>query len=127
MKRRKFILLSAAGISAVALPALLLQSCKLKYGSSLAIPHQLTFIWDEETMIAAGKLYQQRFPEENNERTLITLLKKDVPEGNDTSSSLEQKSILDFKADRIVLLDGWILSVTEGRQCALFSLSHTNS
>jgi hypothetical protein len=28
----------------------------------------------------------------------------------------------DFAAGRTVMLDGWVLAVTEARQCALFSL-----
>jgi hypothetical protein len=29
----------------------------------------------------------------------------------------------DFAAGRTVVVDGWVLSVTEARQCALFSLA----
>jgi hypothetical protein len=36
--------------------------------------------------------------------------------------SLEQRVRDDFAAGRTVLVDGWVLSATEARQCALFSL-----
>ena len=127
MKRHNFILLSGVGLAAAAMPAVVLQSCKINYDSSLAKPQQLTFIWDKETMIEAGKAYQQQFPGENSERKLVKLLKEDIPEDNATSSDLEQKIIDNYKKDKTVLLDGWILSVTEGRQCALFALKQTNN
>ncbi len=126
MKRRQFILKSAGGLAIVLMPALILQSCKTKYDSSLALPQQLTFIWDVTTMIAIGNQYQQQFPDESNERKLVKLLMKDVPDKKDNSINMEEKVIEDYKRDKTVLLDGWILSETEARQCALFSITHSN-
>ena len=37
--------------------------------------------------------------------------------------SVAQQVRNDFAAGRIVLVDGWVLSATEARQCALFSLA----
>ncbi len=126
MERRKFISLSGAGLAAVALPAIVLQSCNTNYDSSLALPGQLTLIMDSETIIKTGKQYQQQFPKENSERKLVKLLKKNIPDDNEKPVNLEQKIIEDYKADDTVLLDGWILSVTEARQCALFSITQSN-
>lgn len=126
MKRRNFILLSATGVTAMALPSLFLQSCNIEYDKSLALSQDLTYIWDEETMIAVGKEYQKKFPKENNEQKLAKLLLKDVLNEDGTPMTLEQKIITDYKMDNTVLLDGWILSVTEGRQCALFSITQFN-
>jgi hypothetical protein len=114
------------GLAAATVPAIVLQSCNTNYESSLAVPGQLTFIMDTETIIKAGKQYQLQFPKENSERKLVKLLKKDIPDGNETAVILEQKIIEDYKADNTVLLDGWILSVTEARQCALFSITQSN-
>jgi len=33
----------------------------------------------------------------------------------------------DFGNGKIAVVDGWILSVTEARQCALYSLEENNS
>ena len=126
MQRRNFILTSAAGITAIALPSLLLQSCAVKYDESLAFSQDLTFIWDKETMISVGKAYQKMFPKENKEKKLAKLILKEVPNEDKTPMTIEQKIIADYKMDNTVLLDGWILSVTEGRQCALFSITQSN-
>jgi hypothetical protein len=39
------------------------------------------------------------------------------------AESIRSQIQADFAADRTVMLDGWVLSVTEARQCALFSLT----
>jgi hypothetical protein len=77
-------------------------------------------------MIAVGKEYQKKFPKENNEQKLAKLLLKDALNEDGTTMTLEQKIITDYKMDNTVLLDGWILSVTEGRQCALLSITQSN-
>jgi len=35
---------------------------------------------------------------------------------------MEERVRADFAAGRVVVVRGWILSVTEARECALFSL-----
>jgi hypothetical protein len=44
-------------------------------------------------------------------------------DSNLVNSVLEKKVRQDFQENKTVVVDGWILSVTEARQCALFSLS----
>lgn len=126
MKRRNFILLSATGLAAIAVPSLVLQSCAIEYDKSLALSQQLAYIWDKETMITVGKEYQKKYPKENSEQKLAKLLLKDISNEEGILMTTEQKIIADYKADNTVLLDGWILSVTEGRQCALFSITQSN-
>ena len=41
------------------------------------------------------------------------------------AESLEKKIKTDFETGNIVLVDGWVLSISEARQCALFSQSKT--
>ncbi|HNG63445.1 MAG TPA: hypothetical protein PLK54_06810, partial [Ferruginibacter sp.] len=36
---------------------------------------------------------------------------------------IEKKTLEDFNTSRILILKGWVISVTEARQCALFSLT----
>lgn len=126
MKRRNFILLSATGFAAIAVPSLVLQSCAIEYDKSLALSQQLAYIWDKETMITVGKEYQKKYPKENSEQKLAKLLLKDISNEEGILMTTEQKIIADYKDDNTVLLDGWILSVTEGRQCALFSITQSN-
>jgi len=39
------------------------------------------------------------------------------------ASQLAKKIQQDFQQDKTVVVDGWVLSRTEARQCALFSLT----
>jgi hypothetical protein len=39
------------------------------------------------------------------------------------ATTLDQQIKNDFITGNMVMVDGWILSVTEARQCALFSLT----
>ena len=41
------------------------------------------------------------------------------------TASLERRIKEDYETGNIVTIEGWILSATEGRQCALFSLIQT--
>lgn len=126
MQRRNFILLSAASLSTIALPSLLLQSCSITYDKSLALSQQLTYIWDMETMLKVGQEYKRKFPKENSEKKLVKLLLNDFSDKNGLQEYLGQKIITDYKTENTILLDGWILSVTEGRQCALFFIIQSN-
>jgi hypothetical protein len=36
---------------------------------------------------------------------------------------IEKSVEMDFKADKLIVIKGWIMSETEARQCALLSLS----
>jgi hypothetical protein len=122
MKRRTFITITATGIAAVAVP-LLYRSCQgMGYDSALAEPRALSLIWDEETIEAVGKSYRKLVPEERKARALARLLSEGIPaEDVDMGKALEDKIKSDFETGRTVAIDGWILSVTEARQCALFS------
>ncbi|MEO8404889.1 MAG: hypothetical protein ABI480_09845 [Chitinophagaceae bacterium] len=50
---------------------------------------------------------------------------KEVAATDDSSVKelLEKKVHTDFATNNLVVANGWILSVTEARQCALFSLT----
>jgi hypothetical protein len=68
-------------------------------------------------------------PGENRE-ILIEVLAENIDhridestDSNLVNSVLEKKVRQDFQENKTVVVDGWILSVTEARQCALFSLS----
>jgi hypothetical protein len=117
MKRRNFILLASTGAAAIAIP-----SIYLKYNATnngfLEIPLPLTNIWDKETLLKIGNQYKTQFPDENTTEKLIDLLTQGKP-------NLELKIKKDFETDNIVIFDGWMLSKTEARQCALFSLTQS--
>lgn len=130
MKRRSFIiasLLSLAGISGL---SLFWWNRKTDQTKILATPKLLSELCDEDTILTLGRAYLKIKPEESNEHTLVNdLLEgkfyKIISEKQKTSiieSEMEKKIVHDFDTNNIVMLQGWVLSVTEARQCALFSI-----
>lgn len=123
MKRRNFILLSAAGITAVGIPVWYFNF--YKDGKLNADkPAALSMIWNNETLHKIGKEYRMLVREEDDRSRLENLLG-----GNDTANieKLKKSISQDFSTGNTVQLDGWILAITEARQCALFSLTHQTS
>ena len=116
MKRRNFILLGAAGVAAVSIPTAFHFFGDVEYDKALADPQSLSLIWDTQTIISTGNKYRLQTPAENTERSLVKKLKADL-------LTLEEKIRKDFETGNTVIVDGWILSKTEARQCALFSIT----
>jgi hypothetical protein len=84
-------------------------------------------LFDEKTISDAGKAYIREAPAENDEDKLIKLLAGNSSIANSTDETaihqyLDQKIKQDFEKGDTVLVKGWVLAVTEARQCALFSL-----
>lgn len=126
MKRRDFIQLSSFAAAATSLP--LLNSCNTPAGEqAMSQPVFLSRLFDEKTIKEAGKTYLQKTPTENDEDKLIQLLadNNSIAESTDERTIhqyLDEKTKQDFEAGKTVLLKGWVLAVTEARQCALYSL-----
>jgi hypothetical protein len=74
-----------------------------------------------------GMHYRAAVPKENTATALRAAIADGGPRGLrfpwTPRPSMEQQVRDDFAAGRTVLVEGWVLSVTEARQCALFSLS----
>jgi hypothetical protein len=130
MKRRSFILLSATGITALVLPSLSCNSVNPSTTKILQEPNQLAHICDVQTIRDIGIAYRKQVAAESDKDQLIKLILTDNS-GNSISSSdsillklaLNEKIQADFDSGNIVKVKGWILSATEARQCAIFSLS----
>ena len=96
----------------------------------LSQPNELQHICDAKTIQDIGNAYQAQVSNEKSKSTLIKLLAVDVSgktidESADSAfiaSQLAKKIQGDFEQNKTVVVDGWILSVTEARQCALFSM-----
>jgi hypothetical protein len=124
MERKKFIFLITAAATIVAVPAWYYYSGSTAYDQSLTKPQLLSNIWDTETMVGIGMIYLKQHPGETDESRLTKLLSENISlEKGAIATSINQKIKEDYKTGRIVTIDGWILSVTEGRQCALYSLT----
>lgn len=124
MERKKFIFITAVTAAIVAIPAWYYNSGGSEYDQSLIKPQLLSNIWDAETIIEIGKIYLKQHPGETDESRLTKLLSESISlEKGAIVAFINQKIKEDYKTGRIVTIDGWILSVTEGRQCALYSLT----
>jgi len=125
MERRYFIVLASVGTAAVAAPILYYKT--VDYGTSLSEPLLLSKIGDPETILNIGQRYLKKHPNENSERKLAKLLTDGISTKNgSTDASIAWRIKEDFKTGNIVTIDGWLLSITEGRQCALYSLTTLN-
>ena len=117
MKRRNFIYLTIAGAGAMMVP-----SCKNRSATAFSRPLFLSTVCDGQTLKHIGTTYRTKTPAEAEEDRLLELLTTGLPQGTDQAQQLDSLVRQDYAADRTVTIDGWVLSRTEARQCALFSL-----
>ena len=126
MKRRDFIQLSAFAAAAISFP--LLHSCNaLATEQAMSQPLFLSRLFDENMIKDAGETYLKNTPSENDEDKLVQLLANNNNIANSSDEKaihqyLDKKIQQDFETGNTVMVKGWILAVTEARQCALFSL-----
>lgn len=126
MDRRRFLSLGAAASLSVTVPTMWEwpdPSAKVK---ALATPSLPPGLEDPARIRELGCRYRAARPDENDREALTKTLRGDLDAGSSRSASarLKDRVRADFAEGRTVQLDGWILSVTEARQCALFSLLH---
>jgi hypothetical protein len=127
MKRREFIGFAATGAACTFCPAIVSGS-DLNSISILANPRLLGVLRHERVLHVLGERYREITPREDNVHALVEALMADVkPEGaiypeSPLVSRVNEQVRRDFAAGRTVTLNGWILSLTEARQCALHSL-----
>jgi hypothetical protein len=129
MRRRKFIGIASIGVTAMGLTGIGCHDPNEGFGNVLNRPLQLSHICDLNTIRQIGVAYRGKTPADADPKRLTELLLTGVagskiPDPADETivrTSLDQKINQDFKTSNIVIVDGWILSATEARQCALFS------
>ena len=125
MDRRYFITHAAAGTLVLGLPGAAWQTGPSADLHTLARPALLDMLGDRRVR-DLGVHYREVYPTECDADILgAAILGSDTPAlvGASTLHSYLEATIRDdFAAERTVLLKGWVLSVTEARQCALFSL-----
>ena len=126
MERRLFIRLSSYTAAAISLP--LLNGCwDNRLNSELAKPQLLMHILDKKTIKDIGENYRKQYPSEDSKSKLSDLLIAGSPitdrsESPSVQSYFDKKIQDDFSSGHTTMVNGWILSVTEARQCALLSL-----
>ncbi|MEH6513707.1 hypothetical protein [Maribacter arcticus] len=127
MKRRSFVLVAGIGISVIAIPTWYYIYGKTELETSLTSPELLSYICDDKTINDIGSLYRKEFSDENSEQKLLELLFNHGSTTPDPNNELLNKQIIDdYHTENTIMIDGWVLSRTEARQCALFSLSQNN-
>jgi hypothetical protein len=129
MKRRTFILAAAASVAAATIPVV-----KYKYRDTvthdpLLRPDALAHFCDENTIREIGNRYRTQVPSESTKERLTELLltdsagKKLKPAERSAIAELIKKKIHEeFLANKAIVVKGWVISSTEARQCALYSL-----
>jgi hypothetical protein len=126
MERRNFIKLSAFASAAVSIP--LLNSCTRRaVNKEIAQPVFLSRLFDEKTIETAGKAYLKKVKGEDSTSKLEELLSGEGSITSETDvnaihSFLDNKVRDDFETGKTVVVQGWVLSITEARQCALYAL-----
>lgn len=120
MHRRSFLRLAGSGFAALVGLAGCVRSGP--EAEAFARPDLLDLFGNEQDVRALGAAYRAAFPSEDGEDALRAALASDTAAAADLPEALRMRVRQDFEEGRTVELDGWILSVTEARQCALFSL-----
>jgi hypothetical protein len=122
--RRRFLQVTAIGIASTVGSA----ACAPDAGrdpTALARPALLVAM-DEAVVREIGARYRETVPAERDAKAIRSAIARDARRGLwlpwKQSPSLEQQISDDFTAGRTVVVNGWVLSETEARQCALFSL-----
>ena len=141
MSRRKFLLLGGGiGGSLLAAPGLTWLGSIWQDQEKTLHSRLITLFHHQRSARVIGRTYLQRYPQEADIRVL---LKKVVADASDASSNnpsdstdrlrragdgelmdvLQRRIRQDFVEEKVVKLQGWILSATEARLCALRALA----
>jgi len=123
LDRRRFLKLSAAGVVA----SLTSTACGRDTGSdaqALAQP-ALVEMLGAERVREIGRQYRASVSGENTAAALRAAISSSRHQRFPSIGrrSIEETIRDDFSAGRTVVVSGWVLSETEARQCALYSLS----
>lgn len=125
MKRRNFLVLSISGVAILGTSYWYFGNFNSAGKRSLAEPDTLSTIWDTETIQNVGFKYRQLNPTEDNRESLLELLGGTTIDDQSAIEQLKEDIISDFRSEQTILIDGWIIALTEARQCALFTLDQT--
>lgn len=127
MQRRDFIYLSACMAVALAVPVA--TGCEAGQTGVESQPFFFSQVADVKTIVNTGNVYRKKHPEEDDKSRLAELLLTgSTLQSSSDSEAIRQMLIKnvheDFKKCNTNIVAGWILSLTEARQCALFSILH---
>jgi hypothetical protein len=128
MKRKQFLLISGLGLLGTSLPIIHLFRGEQNIKIILSRPRTLLPFCDEESILRIGAEYLSVMTEERNKLVLIENLNLDVfQDFSSIESGLMHQIENDFENDLVWTLNGWVISATEARQCALFYILNSNA
>lgn len=123
---------TVAAAAIIAIPIAAYRRYSDSFVRTMGEPAFLTNVCDDNTIRAIGMAYRTRNPEEGKLDKLMPVLLGTCGESPDRSHSeadynrlmqkLDQAVRDDYSDGRVVTINGWVLSLTEARQCALYSL-----
>lgn len=120
MERRKFINISSASIVLLSTGAFALNS---NVNQKLILETEsLGNIWTHSTIIKVGQLYRDQYPNENYSKSLMGNIPEHLINSEELPKFFKKKIIDEHKNNETVLVDGWLISKTEGQKCALVSI-----
>ncbi len=130
MKRSVFIKAVAAIGATIALPVLYNSSRTKGRNSSIYMPGVLGGFCDEIEIHKIGVKYRSLVPAESSKEKLTELLlanresKRNTSLSNSEIEEVISKNIInEYSVYNTMVINGWVISPTEARQCALFSLT----
>jgi len=126
MDRRQFLRVTAAGaVTGLSVPVIGAgaRGADDRTLRALAYPDLLAVLGAERVR-AIGVRYREATPAERDADALGMAIARTPERAGGEHARLDSGALVarDFADERTVLVDGWLLSVTEARQCALFSL-----
>jgi hypothetical protein len=123
MKRKSFLIISGIGLITLCGPVYFGIRGYRNKKYVLSQPESLVSFCDDLSLRQMGEKYLELYPEEQNSNLLIGLLDcKEYSQENHLRKQLQKNIRRDFESNLTLLLNGWVVSRTEARQCALFSL-----
>ena len=117
LDRRRFLQLAALGV----IGSVTETGCAQEKASALAHPELLEMLGADRVR-QLGDRYRAATPDEGSAEKLRDAISRGG-EFHLFRTSIDDQISDDFTNGRTVVVDGWILSVTEARQAALFSLN----
>jgi hypothetical protein len=127
MKRKAFIFTAAT--VAIGVPLVYYYKTNRNF-NPLSTPYILSTFCSEKDIREIGLTYRNQVPLENDKQKLTDIIltdnsgKKLKPSDKSAIEKLVNIKIHgEFTNSDITIINGWILSVTEARQCALFSFT----
>jgi hypothetical protein len=128
MKRRTFI--ATTTIAAIGLPVAYYIKKRISKGNPVTTTALLSHFCDERELKEIGAAYRTLVPAENEKQKLTDLIltttdgkKLNASDWSHIEDLVSQKVHEDFLNHKVIIVKGWVISTTEARQCALFSLT----